>query len=931
MLTHATEALHGVSHRLPHDQQTAALKRFLKIETERMRIRHRFGLPGGDIVAGISYLVDLVVCHAGQIAAARIGSDFDLARGGCAVIALGGYGRQELAPFSDIDLLFLQTGKYSKAIKLFTEQVLYLLWDSGFSVGHSLRSLGECESMAKNDLHSFTALSEARLVTGSQPLFQQFTKQLDHAVYKNHKSVESFLKEMHQELGARHLKFGGSACVQEPNIKEGVGGLRDVHTVFWLGRASYGQRGLDDLCAANNISGTEYVAMRRGYDFLMRVRNEAHFAAGRKADLLTLDFQPSIAKSLRYRLKGGLLASEVFMRDYYRNAHDLHRACASFFARAFAALPQKGRVTLSVARKSQPRRYEVQQGKLSLSQIDVNSVKTLKKTTGVNLSEELREAIRLYLSGDHNPFRSHPLALLECFSVAQTEQFDLSEDLRQAIQSSLALVNKPFRNRPEVGNAFLEMLDRRGRVAAVLRLMHDTGFLGRLMPEFGRITFLVQHDLYHKYTIDEHTIKAIEALDLIATGRDSRLARYSKVFGEIGNAAPLYLALLLHDIGKGTGGGHVAKGTEIAENVCQRFRLTEIDKETVLFLVKEHLLMSNLSQRRDISEPGLVSEFARVVGSAERLNLLLLLTFADTFAVAPGIWTEWKDALLWELYSRARLHLVGSEPVGWDDNRASFLKQRVIEELHPDILPTDIERHLAMPPERYLRSADASKIAREIRLIEQLDSATAILMDWQTAGKHCSELTICAHDRVGLFAAIAGALTAQGVNILSADLYTREDGIVIDTFKLCDAVNHQSIAENKQPLIEDKLRASIEAKYDVAAAIEKWRQQSPRRLRRHNPREKSPAVEFDSESSMTGTIIEVRANDEVGLAYKLANALSALGLNITFAKIATEKSQALDVFYVTDADGNKLSPSAMRSVEESLLRVVGRTQIAETA
>ena len=418
---------------------------------------------------------------------------------------------------------------------------------------------------------------------------------------------------------------------------------------------------------------------------------------------------------------------------------------------------------------------------------------------------------------------------------------------------------------------------------------------------------------------------------MIATGRESKLARYGKVFAEIGNAAPLYLALLLHDIGKGHGGGHVARGVDIAERTCRRFGLSEADTDTVLFLVKEHLLMSNLSQRRDISEPGLISEFVNVIGTAERLNLLLLLTFADTAAVGPGVWTEWKDALLWELYSRAHLHLVGSEPIGWDDNRTAFLKQQVIEELHPDILLSQIERHLAMPPERYLRSTEPGKIAQQIRLIEQLDSTVSILMDWQAAGKHCTELTICAHDRVGLFASIAGALTAQGLNILSADLHTREDGIVIDKFKLCDAINHQSISADKQPLIEARLKASVEGQYDVAGAIEKWRSQAPRRPRRNNQRAKPPSVLFDSESSTAGTIIEVRANDEVGLAYKLASAILKLGLNITFAKIATEKSQALDVFYVTDGQGLKLSPVTMMSVEQSLLQIVGCNVVAETA
>ncbi|HXG91530.1 MAG TPA: [protein-PII] uridylyltransferase [Blastocatellia bacterium] len=914
VLAHASERLAVIDRDATRQEQVNIFKRFLKIETERLRIRHRFGLGGNEITSGRCYLVDLVVCRACHLAASEFIPSDEL--NNCAVIALGGYGRRELAPCSDVDILFLQAGRRSKNISKFVEQVLYLLWDMGLTVGHSFRSISDCVAMARNDLHSRTAMAEARLLTGNAHLFRRLARELDDSIFKNRRETSSFLETMRQELEARYDRFGRAVCVQEPNVKEGVGGLRDLHAVLWIGHARYGARGLDDLRAQDIISGEKYAAARRAYDFIARVRNEAHFTTNRRTDLLTLDLQPTLAANLNYKPKRGLMASEIFMRDYYRRAQELHHFCESFLVQAMEARSAKRRI-ISRA-KPFSASFENRQGQFYLT-IRRNQQAEL----AIQPSYEVRRG-KLYLKNGQADFRSNAMRMIEAFAVAQNEGIALSDELKLAIRSNLSLVDRNFRASKEAGHSLIAMLNRKGRVGFALRMMHEAGFLGRLLPEFARVTFLVQHDFYHKYTIDEHTLKAIEALDLLASEYNDRLARFSKVFAEIEHAAPLYLGLLLHDIGKGRGKGHVERGVHIAKRVCERLNLDERSAQQVSFLVKHHLLMSHISQRRDLNEEGLIKNFVATVDDLDHLNSLLLLTYADTSGVGPGVWNDWKATLLWELYTRARQHFTGGRPRKWDWSHAAQIKQSLIESLRAEFVPSEVERHLAMMPERYLRATEPERVAQHFRAIKQLGNGP-LAVAWSAAeDKHYSELTIYTQDSAGLIARIAGTLTASGINILSADVYTREDGLVIDTFKVCEPSGHSAVAPAAWPKVERNLKAAIEGSFNVAAAVEMQQAKAVRPIRRrkhHQPIK--PSVRFDSEASATNTVIEVKAEDELGLVYKIASTLAGLGLSINFAKIATEKSHALDVFYVTDSEGEKLRASDMPHVERALVEALG--------
>lgn len=863
------------------DEQLEAFKRFLKLETERLRMRHRMGLGGLEVASGRSHLADLVVARACQIAAEGLGAETIASlRANCALVALGGYGRRELAPQSDVDVLFLY-GDFSESVARFVEQALLLLWDIGLVVGHSFRSVEDCVTMAARDPQTRRSLAESRLVAGSGPLLERLNAALQEHVYSSRPQRDAFLEALKLEHEERYVAHGRTVCLQEPDVKQGAGGLRDLHTVLWVAHAAYGCRDFDALRALDSVSARELSQARRSYDFVSRVRNELHFSTGERTDVLSLDRQPLVAAGLGYKPRPGLEPSEAFMREHYHHANELHAFCESFLWRAWGA-PKTGG---GARRARKVGLFEIRDGQLQLPK------------DGAGLDSAAR--------------------LLEVFSITQERNVAPSDELRLAVRSHLRLVDRTFRASRAASDALLEMLRRPGRVAGSLRLMHDSGFLGRLLPEFRPITFLVQHDSYHRYTIDEHTLKALEAVDTVAQGREPDLARFQRVLGQIPDPATLYLGLLLHDVGKGGGGEHVANSVRLAERACARLKLDPAMADDVVFVVRQHLLMSQVSQRRDLAEERVIDSFVATVGSALRLDLLLLVTYADTVAVGPGVWNEWKATVLWELYNQARARLAARKPSGAAAETPERLRERTVQELLAEFAPAVAEEHLTLMPERYLRAAEPRQIASHLRLVERLGERP-LAADWRP-GRHYTDLTLCARDRPGLLALIAGTLSAHGLDILSVDVYTRADGIALDTFRLSIIGSAQPVGPERWPGVEVSLVGALEGDFDVARAVDV-------RVAKEKPRPKKArvvpnAVRFDSDGSASATIVEVRASDQPGLVYRIAHTLATLGLNIVFAKIATEKSQALDIFYVT-ADGGKLDEARMAATACALLEAL---------
>jgi [protein-PII] uridylyltransferase len=502
------------------------------------------------------------------------------------------------------------------------------------------------------------------------------------------------------------------------------------------------------------------------------------------------------------------------------------------------------------------------------------------------------------------------------FGAAQAEGAPVSDETKAAVRANLPAVDGSRRHEPRAARAFVDLLRWRGRVGPALRAMHETGLLGRYLPEFGRVSFLVQHDFFHRYTVDEHTLRAIEALDEVAAGASPELRAMGRVFDEIEDAAPLYLGLLLHDIGKGRGGAHVGQGTRLAPRVCRRLGLPAGSSEDVVFLVSAHLEMSQISQQRDLSEPALISSFAERVGRLERLNQLFLLTYADHRGVGPGVWNEWKARLLWELYDRTR----------------QAARARAAARLRQSYPEPEVDRHLTLMPERYMRTTDAERMERHFQLVAARGAAP-VALDWRDlADGHCSELTLVADDRPGLFARVAGVLTANGVDILSVDLFTRGDGVVIDSFRVSELSGHRPVKPERRARVEQELRQAVEGRLDVSLAVERWRTRAPRRsLQPWGRTARGPAVRFEQDASATATLIEVKAPDRPGLAWTIADTLARLGLDISFAKVATAKALALDVFYVTDDRGAKLEAESLPRVEAALLAALAERPLVHSA
>ena len=874
------------------EERLGAIRRFVGIENNRLHLRHRHGIDGPQIVAARSLIVDRLIQHLAETVlrenpGIEPGGDAQGREGSLAIVALGGYGRRELSPLSDIDILFLYPEKAQlPAMKRLNEALLYLLWDTGFTVGHSVRSLAECLAMAQEDRVSRHSLIDARLVWGSESLLRTLEKRLDREVFE--KNPVGCLTELIEDRTERYRAHGGVVCLQEPNLKETAGGLRDLQTLSWAGRIGEGSRGLGGLVEAGLISEADRREMRGAYDFTLRIRNELHFQTGRHTDVLSLGLQQQVAPRFGYEDTPHSQASELFMRDYYLRARRLN-ALTTWHLDQLVNRHEKRR--WFKRRRIEPAvgGFVMRDGVLDLDERagGLDSARAMlafgyAQATGSGLSPALQAAVRGLLEGDVAP--------------------------READQDA---------TRVEVRQALLRIMGATGKVARGLRLMHNLDFLGRVLPEFGRVTCLVQHDLYHRYTVDEHTLRALEVLDELAESRGKSTERYRELYRTVGDPLVLHLGLLFHDIGKGLGGGHTEKGVRITEAFCERWQLDASRAAGVVFLVRQHLAMSHISQRRDLSDEKVIRDFAAVVGTIERLNLLTLLTYADINAVGPGVWSEWKDSLLWELYQRTKDVLApGEESARARESLIKLLAKSLVCEMDED----EVRRHFDLLPADYGRYTAPATIIEHLRLIKRLN-AQAVRTSWKVdLPTRCTDLHLSAPNRRGLLAGVTGALTAQGVNILSVHLNTRADGVAIDSFKVRDTAGEPIADPARWQQIDFAITRALNGEWDVATAVDRrLRSQNSSRFRKRRHQISTPvSFNWDQESSEKSTILEVRVSDRLGLAYRISSTLASLGLDIVFAKVATEKHLALDIFYVVNDAGEKLADQSLPQIEQAL-------------
>jgi [protein-PII] uridylyltransferase len=783
------------------------------------------------------------------------------------VVALGGYGRGELHPSSDIDLMVVYDGTLSPFVQRVMQELLYTLWDLGLQVGHSLRSLEDCVAMARTDFPSRTSMQEARLIEGDRRLFARFGRILRDNVYRQ--DFGEFLAMTLTEREQRYRKFGASPYIGEPNVKESAGGLRDMHTAMWLGAAKFGARTLRELADKGLISAREQSGGDAALTFLWRVRNELHFFSGHKNDVLTRDLQPRIAKNLGYDNDADTLGVERFMHDYYLHARRIHRMSRRLIARCQETLSRRG---------SAERRQRQQALADGLVFFDG----------------------RLHLA-DRNPdgLRSDPLRIMKVFWHLHRLGCALSPDLERAIEDALDAVDDGFRTAPAARDLLLDICRSWGRVAQTLSEMHELGLLGRYLPEFGALTCLVQYDVYHKFSADQHSLLAVEHLEALAPGQSAESEGAAQVFTEVDKPELLMLGMLLHDIGKAKGHGHVAKGIPLVQALTRRMGLPADDAGMVEFLVAHHLTMSHIAQRRDIEDPRTIADFAATVGDPQRLRMLYLLTFADMRAVGPGVLTGWQAAILHELYRRTLARLTGGREA--KPNRTQFV-ERLRDVVRDEVGLQAVKAHVAMVGDRYLTNTGVQRMAAHLRLIAQLDVAPVATELFHHPDLGSSDLVVVTRDVPGLFALIAGTLAAHGVNIISAQISTRADGVAIDTFQVNDPVGEAVTSATQWNRLLDALRAVLVREQTVEALLERRQ----RAVRARADGFGRPKITVDNRLSDTDTVVEIKCPDRLGLLYVITRTLSAGGLDIASARIATEIDQAFDTFYVHDRQGRKL-------------------------
>jgi [protein-PII] uridylyltransferase len=874
------------------DSLLPCVKEFIREERDRIEAVHRRGAGGLDVVGLQAELVDAVICQIFRLADATLPVGVRERADGCAVVALGGYGRRELNPGSDVDVMFLYPRQVDAYVTAVLNHVLYFLWDLGFTVGHSCRSLSDAQRMMGADLTARTAMLEARFLAGHRTVFAEMQERLWRGLQG--RRAEQYIAEKLEEQERRHRKFGGSVYLQEPNVKEGPGGLRDFHVALWIARARHRLATLADLSGLGLLTPVELGQCVQALDFLLRVRSELHYLQGGKHDVLNLAVQVPVAANLGFR-DGPQYGVERFMQQYYLRAGGVHQLSKRLIERC---------------RERSGSHVEAMMKRLRARDIGDDFV-------------EIHRRIHI-LPAQQACFRDDPVRLLKIFWYRLEMGYELSGEAKEAIRSHLDLIDDGFRRSNRALGFFLAILRAPQGVAETLRQMYQCGVLAGYVPEFARIACLVQFDYYHRYTVDEHTFVLLDVLESLRGTEDPRLQEFRRIAGELRKPEVLKLAILLHDIGKGEGHGHSERGVAIAETVLARMGLPPADTAAVVFLVAQHLTMAHIAERRDLDDERLIIEFARLVGSEELLRMLYLFTYLDINAVGPQVWTDWKGTLLWELFIKTHTILTRGVPEGEEEHRrARSLRAALVADLGGEFGAETVGQHLDLMPIRYLLNTSSAKVAQHLQLIDRVRRGEPVAVHWSAfplAGY--SEVLVGAPGAPGRFTSVVGTLTAHGINILSAQLFSRADGVMIRAFQVSDGRGAALQDESVWHRFDRDLRGVILGQVGVRDLIKTLRRDLlAKPLPR--PREIQTRVEFDNVVSDRYTVIDIRAQDRLGLLYVIASTLSGLDVDVALAKIATETDQAVDVFYVTEKDGRKVAePARMDAIRRALVHAV---------
>ncbi len=917
---------------VPVPERLAACKEFLRTEMIVLRERHVAGGLGLTICRQRSEIIDALLTHLFDYALTTYSQTRGTPPAPVALVALGGYGRSELSPWSDVDVMFLFPTKTKPAEakplqEHLTNEILYILWDCGLKVGHSTRTIDDAFAEARKEILSKTALLEARRVAGSEKLYDTFSQA--YRSYYASESPKDYIAARLDDQANRRAKFANTVFNQEPDIKNGVGGLRDYQNAVWMARVKLDIDSITELASHNYVRADDLAAFRRSYDFLLRVRNELHFMSARATDVMNLDLQPRIAENLGYTELEMLPRVEHFMQDYYRAASTIFRISKLV----------EDRLALSIGRNGNGDKRSFRESLLA------SRFTRAKRIDGFVLRG------RELAAEKPDVFQQDPIRLIRVFRHLQTLDVSLDFHLADSIRTSLPLLTPQIAQSPDASVSFRAIMAEAGAVHPILAKMHELGVLGKFIPEFDALTCLVQHEYYHRYTADVHTLAAIRELDRIYTEAEPITLKYRASIHETTDPSLLYLTLLLHDIGKAEGiRGHAESGVRLAAPLLERFGVEPAARELVLFVIKNHLAMARFWQKRDVDDPNTATAFAELVGDAERLRHLYVHTFCDARGTAADLWNSYKDTLHTTLYRSTFERLKhGAEAVDARlQEKKKMTQQELIAKTVPGISADEINAHFGLLPDRYFIHTDSEEIALHIQMVNRLlrsittaDSVGSLrpIIEWKDdLNRSLTVVNVVTWDRAGLFYKLAGAFSVAGLSILGSKVISRTDHIAIDTFYVVEPgrgpVQSASAQEKFAKTIEEALVANRDLLPDIMAQAKKIASTRYLSTATGETLHSSfpPTVDVYHELSMQRTIVEVQARDQIGLLYRLAKTISDHGFDITFARIGTERGVAIDTFYIEGANHEPIeSPERLHALRDALNEVITPTPVAAVA
>jgi [protein-PII] uridylyltransferase len=894
----------------------ADYKTYMHQEHQMLERYHRQGQSGLKVARSRSMVVDILMEN--LIRRALTLGGIEAEPQDFALLALGGYGREEMCPFSDVDIMFfypvrIATGRLEKLHQVMTDHVLYPLWDIGFKVGHSSRNINQAIDEARQNVETKNALLEARLIIGSVKLWEHF--QGSYARFVRKGNVLAYLEQRAEDERKRHDRFGNTVFLQEPDIKNGVGGMRDYHNAIWMARLKLGIDSVNDLSDLGYLNKTEQQDFASAYDFLLRVRNELHFQVTRATDLLDLDKQVQVAWYIGYRYRDSVRRVEIFMRDYYRNTECIQRISSYLEHRML----QHSRTKVSFTEAIEARR-------------------NVRSTDGfVVRAGTLRPVTETV-------FQEDPERLIRVFRQAQQTGAQIDLELQRTIRNCAGLIDKNVINSPAANRAFLAIMEQPGNVFPTLNLMNSCGILHRFMPEWKNLHCLVQHEFYHRFTADYHTLNTIRELDYIfASGPEDRVsAPYLRELRQSACPTLPYLALLLHDIGKGVGiKGHALRGAEIAKDVLARLHYNADLGDKIIAIIEHHLDMARFWQRFDVEDPQTAETFAKVITDEETLRYLYVLTYCDARGTSEDLWNSYKNMLHKQLFRATQAVLAGRSIHHAPEE---MIPKEVIRAKLPEISDEELEAHYNLLPDRYFAYSNADEVALHLKMVNELlhhiseaESINALVpvVHWQNdLNLSLTVVNIVTWDRAGLFYKLAGALSVAGLSIISSKAITRADHITLDTFYVCDASGGVVQNQKAQAVVERHLKKALLRNEDLLPAIleqeqkmnsSAWLRPSADRIRTPV----APSVGVYHELSLRHTIIEIRCEDRIGLLYKVAKAIFGHGFDISFARISTERGVAMDTFYIEQIDNVSADATDLLELREDLTGIVSEKALNE--